>query len=121
MNKSSTSINKSPYHQRNRTMIDEDYSPNKNMNRTQIFGSRKTGDNEVFQLNKYIRGVKETTERAMTPTKGRMSPHLPKSPINNQNQSKVYTICDEDDYPMHELSPDHFYKQGLVFEAKKKQ
>jgi hypothetical protein len=29
-------------------MIDEDYSPNKNMNRTQIFGSRKTGDNEVF-------------------------------------------------------------------------
>lgn len=62
MKKSTQSINKSPlYHERNRTMIDEDYSPHRNMNRTQIIGSRRDGDNEVFETNKYIRGVKETT------------------------------------------------------------
>lgn len=61
MNKSTHTVNKSPYHQRNKTTIDEDYSPNKNMNRTQIVGSRKESDNEVFETNKYIRGVKEAT------------------------------------------------------------
>lgn len=57
----------------------------------------------------------------MTPNKTKMSINQPKTPSNNPNHSKVYTIYDEDEYPIHEMSPDHFYKQGLVFEAKKKQ
>lgn len=62
MNKSTQSINKSPlHHQRNKTMIDEDYSPHRNMNKTQIIGSSRDGEGEVFETNKYIRGVKETT------------------------------------------------------------
>ncbi len=95
MNKSTHSMSKSPlHHQRNKTMIDEDYSPHKNMKRTQVIGNRRDEDSEVFETNKYIRGVKETTERALTPTKKRMSTMQPKTPTNNQNQSKVYTICD---------------------------
>lgn len=62
MNKSTHSMSKSPlHHQRNKTMIDENYSPHKNMNRTQVIGNRRDEDSEVFETNKYIRGVKETT------------------------------------------------------------